>query len=45
MSPEYRQLMELGRQVVRAEELFGKGSPQHEKAVAAWRRQQRKVKV
>ena len=37
-------LMELGRQVIAAERIFGKDSPQHKRAVAAWRRQQRKLR-
>jgi hypothetical protein len=41
----YQKLMELGRQVVSAERLFGAGSPQHNKAVAAWTRQQKKMGV
>lgn len=40
-----KKLMELGRQVIAAELIFGAGSPQHKKAVAAWRRQQRKLAI
>jgi hypothetical protein len=38
-------LMELGRQVISAERLFGEGSPQHQRAVAAWRKQQQKLGI
>ena len=41
----YEKLMELGRQVIRAEQVFGEGSTQHQKAVAAWQRQQKKLGV
>lgn len=39
----YEKLMELGRNVIAAERVFGKNSPQHRRAVAAWNRQQQKV--
>jgi hypothetical protein len=39
----YQKLMELGRQVISAERLFGAGSTQHKKAVAAWQRQQKRM--
>lgn len=41
----YDRLMELGRQVVTAERIFGPGSPQHKRAVTAWRKQQIKLGV
>lgn len=39
----YRLLMDLGRQVIEAERLFGQGSIQHHRALSAWRAQQRKM--
>ncbi len=42
---QYAKLMDLGRQVISAEQVFGKDSSQHKRAVAAWRRQQKKVGV
>lgn len=41
----YAKLMELGRQVIAAESIFGAGSPQHNKAVAAWKRQQKRMGI
>ncbi len=38
-------LMELGRWVCDAERLFGKGSAQHKRAVAAWRKRQRQLGI
>jgi hypothetical protein len=42
---QYQMLMQLGRWVLDAERLFGAGSPQHKKAVAAWTRQQQRMGV
>lgn len=41
----YTKLMELGRAVIDAERLFGEGSVQHKRAVAAWQAQQKKMGV
>jgi hypothetical protein len=41
----YQKLMELGRQVLAAESLFGAGSTQHKRAAAAWQRQQKRMGV
>lgn len=41
----YTKLMELGRQVIAAEKIFGAGSVQHKRAVAAWKRQQQRMGV
>lgn len=40
-----QKLMELGRQVLAAERVFGAASWQHKRAVAAWERQQKKLGV
>lgn len=45
MTAAEKKLMEIGRQVVSAETVFGAGSPQHKRAVAAWKKQQKKVGV
>lgn len=37
---QYKRLMEIGRQLVQYEALFGKGSAQYKSAKAKWRRQQ-----
>lgn len=42
---QYDKLMELGRAVIAAERLFGKNSPQHNRAVAAWKAQQKKMRI
>lgn len=42
---EYDRLMQYGRDVLRAEAVFGVGSPQHDRAVAAWRAQQERLGV
>jgi hypothetical protein len=41
----YQKLMELGRQVLAAERVFGAGSWQHKRAASAWEKQQRKLGV
>lgn len=45
MTPGEQKLMELGRQLIRAEQVFGEGSVQHKRAVAAWSKQQKKLGV
>lgn len=45
MAKGYERLMELGRAVIAAERIFGEGSVQHRRAVAAWQAQQKKMGV
>jgi ribosomal protein L18E len=45
MSAQIEKLMSLGRTVINAETVFGAGSVQHKRAVAAWRKQQEKMGI
>jgi hypothetical protein len=42
---EYERLMALGRAVIEAERWHHVGSPQHIRAVRAWKRQQRHMGI
>lgn len=45
LNREERLLMQLGREVVATERVFGAGSTEHQKAVARWQKQQKKLGV